>query len=490
MLLHIEPGAWTVLSEVSSLLSKQKVKAYLVGGFVRDSLLGRTTADIDIAVAGDALRISQNLADAVGGKYVPLDTANGVGRVVLTNTKGQWHIDLSTIAGDIEQDLARRDFTINAMGVDLEQLTRIPDDAVLLDPFNGRNDLNQGILRSTSETVFESDAARLLRAVRLAAELGFAIAPETEALIRRSSHLIAGVAGERVREELLRILSAPQCGRFVRYLDDLGLLTAMIPELAQARGVEQPQEHVWDVFDHSIETLRAVDFLLRRGELEYASAETLSSVPWSARLKEHFDREVSEGSTRASLLKLAALFHDIAKPETKAIEESGRARFFGHSDIGAETSVKILERLRFSSKELNLVATMVKYHLRPVQMGHDGMPSNRAIYRFFRDTGDAGIDTLFLSLADHLAARGPELNLESWREHARLVDYVLNQRFQQESVVVPPRLIDGHDLIKSFNLSPGPQIGNLLEEVREAQAAGEVTSREEALSYVKNKLLL
>ena len=344
------------------------------------------------------------------------------------------------------------------------------------------------MVRAVSETAFESDAARLIRAVRLAAELGFSIDSETEALIRHHSHLITSVAGERVREELLRILAMPRAGQLLAYLEELGLLTTLIPELAPARGVSQPKVHVWDVFDHSIQTVSAAEFLLREGTWEHAGEEILASVPWSTRLSQHFDQEVSRGSTRRSLLKLAALLHDIAKPQTKTLDEDGRARFLGHPEEGAAIAASILERLRFSTREIKLVELMVRYHLRPTQMSHEELPSRRAIYRYFRDTGEAGIDILFLSLADHLATRGPHLDLAQWQEHARIVEYVLTKHFEEESLSVPPKLIDGHDLIKTFGLSPGPRVGELLEAVREAQAAGEVTTRQEALHYVKHLL--
>ena len=494
MELFIERRALSLLATVSSFLSEQNIKAYLVGGFVRDVLLGRDTADIDIAVAADALEIAPRLAAALGGKYVLLDKENGVGRIVLADdaaasAEGQWELDISTLIGGIEQDLARRDFTVDAMGVDLGQLGGKQADIELIDPFDGRDDLQKGVIRTIAATAFESDAARLLRAVRLAAELGFSIDKETDALIRRCSHLIAGVAGERVREELLRLLAVSRAGHFLRCLDSLGLLTAMIPELAQAKGVSQPKEHFWDVFDHSIETVVAVDFLLRRGDWKYADEEALAVVPWSDRLKRHFEQEVSSGSTRGSLLKLAALLHDVAKPKSKAIDAMGRMRFLGHTDEGAEMTADILEKLRFSNKEVKLVEIMVRHHLRPVQMSHNGFPSHRAIYRYFRDTGEAGIDTLFLSLADHLAARGAHLSLSQWKEHAQRVEYVLHQRFQEESVVIPLKLVDGHDLIDIFAMSPGPEMGKILEAVREAQAAGELTTREQALSYIQDSLL-
>ena len=486
-----EPEASLILTRVSNFLTELGVKSYLVGGFVRDVLLGRSTADIDIAIAADALEIAPKIATALNGKYVPLDKVNKVGRVVpvgkgVPSTGRQWQLDFSTFKGSIEQDLAQRDFTIDAMAVDLSQIISQPPE--LIDPFNGRDDLQRGVLRVVAQSAFESDAARLIRAVRLAAELGFSIHRETENLIRRYSHLIASVAGERLREELLPLLAIPRARQILPYLDELGLLTAMIPELTQMKEVAQPKEHFWDVFDHSIETVAVVDFLLRQGTWEYASEEVLAVVPWSPELVQHFELEVSHGSTRRLLFKLAALLHDVAKPQAKTIEASGRMRFLGHAREGALIAANILEKLRFSAKEIKLVEVMIRHHLRPMQMSHDELPTRRAIYRYFRDTGDAGIDILFLSLADHLATRGPHLELADWREHAHVVEYVLTQRFEQESLVVPPKLVNGHDLIDIFGMSPGPKIGEVLEAVREAHAAGEIATREEALSYIDHLL--
>jgi len=486
--LSTDTRALALLATVSGLFAEQGVQAYVTGGFVRDMLLGRDTADIDIAVTADALEIAPRIATALGGKYVPLDEVNKVARIILANQRapsanGGWQIDITTVTGDIENDLRQRDFTVDAIAIDLAELGK--DHVNLIDPFRGRDDLHGGKIRAVSETAFTADAIRLLRGVRLAAELGFSIDSGTELLIQSYSHLITGVAAERIREELLRLLAIS--GRFLHYLDRLGLLTAIIPELAQLKGVEQPPEHFWDVFQHSLETVAAVDFLLRQGTSEYATGQVLAVVPWSEALAEHFALEVSRGSSRRSLLKLAALLHDIAKPQTRAIHENGRLRFLGHAQQGAVTTVTILERLRFSGREVKLVELEVRHHLRPGQMSQEWLPTRRAIYRYFRDTADAGIDILFLSLADHLATRGPNLDLAGWQEHAGMVKYILAQRQQQETTR-PPKLISGHDLINILGMSPGPRMGELLESVREAQAAGEVTSREKALAYIRKRL--
>ncbi len=483
IILVIKPDASRLLSRISRYLTKAGVKSYLVGGFIRDVLLGRDTNDIDIAVDADALATASGAAAALGGKYVPLDEENGVGRIALPGKK--WQIDFTTLQGDILQDLARRDFTIDAMALDLDKSLNVEN---LLDPFHGREDLRRGIIRAVGAGIFEADAIRLLRAVRLAADLGFSIDTGTEALIHQNHKLIAGVPGERIREELLRLLVLANAGPRLAYLDELGLLTDMIPELSPTRGVEQPKMHIWDVFEHSIQTVAAAEFLLREGTWEYANRDVLDAVPWSTRLQRHFDEEISHGSTRKSLLKLAALLHDIAKPQTKVIDDEGRARFLGHPQEGAAEAATIMERLRFTNRETQIVTLLVKYHLRPTQMSQEGTPTRRAIYRYFRDTGASGIDILFLSLADHLAARGPSLDPNQWREHARMTDYVLNRHFEEKSLTHPPRLLDGLDIMRIFRLEPGRRIGELLEALREAQAAGEVTDKQEAIQYVTRRL--
>jgi poly(A) polymerase len=490
MKLSIEARASAILNKVSDFLGGQRVKAYLVGGFIRDARLEMATADIDIALAADALKTAPEIAQALGGKFVLLDKQNRIGRVVVADDKapsgGRWQLDFTSFEDTIEKDLARRDFTIDAIAADLDELGG--EDPTLIDPFGGLSDLKDKVIRAVSPTVFEDDPVRLLRGVRLAAELGFKLDGKTEALVRSQSRLIADVAGERLREELVRLLAVPHPERFLFHLDELGLITILFPELAGTKGVEKPREHAWNVFEHSLQTVIAVDFILRQGSWDYADDEVLSVVPWSDRLAQHFNQEVSGGSRRRTLLKLAALLHDIAKPETKTVGEDGRTHFLGHAKLGAAAAAERLQQLRFSGKEVKLVEIMINYHMRPGQMSQQGLPTQRAIYRYFRDCGQAGIDILYLSLADHLATRGPKLDRAGWREHAAMVEYILAKHFEQEKLVEPVRLVDGNDLINIFGLAPGPAIGEILESVCEAQASGELTDREEALDYIRQRL--
>jgi poly(A) polymerase len=510
-----------ILAKISHLLAIQKKQGYIVGGFIRDWLLKRETNDIDIAVSGDARTIAQEVAEEIGGKFVLLDDINNIARVVVIEDSqsrrtsqnpesrdAEWHFDFSSFTGDIESDLARRDFTINAMALELSQfvtaskvthtssrksakpLAEKRSPLKLIDPFSGKEDLRDKIVRGVSEQIFEADAARLLRAVRLAAELDFTIEPETESLIHRYSQAITEVSAERVREELLRLLTLPRAAYYLRYLDKLGLLLALIPELAEGKGVEQPTVHFWDVFEHSLQTVAAVEFLLRESDWEYSNEDMLSTAPWSDAIDRHLSQEVSSGSNHKVLLKLGGLFHDIAKPMTKSIDETGRARFLGHAKQGAAITANILERLRLSNREIKLVESLVYHHLRPAQMANDELPTQRAIYRYFRDTGEAGIDILLLALADYLASRGPLASMEEWRKHCQLINYILAEHDKQQAKILPVELIDGHDIMDTFDLAPGPLIGKLLAMVNEAHASGELSTREEALTLVQRKLSL
>jgi poly(A) polymerase len=481
-----EIKTWPLILRVCRLLRESNLTGYVVGGWVRDNLLGREADDIDFAVDGDGLDAAAHVAGDLNGKCVTLDKVNRVARVVMpeavTRDTPRCTLDFATLQGTLEQDLTRRDFTINAIALDLREDGQVK----VVDPGGGLQDLKNRLVRATGDGVFAADPVRLVRAVRLAATLDLSVDPGTEAILRRDAHLISRVAGERTREELLLLFAEPGSGGCLAYLQELGLLTAVFPELAVTRGVVQPNEHYWDVLDHSIRTVEALDYVLRRGTWQYAGETALEETPWPPDVETYFECELAHGSTRRTLLKLSALLHDIAKPQTMSVEESGKVRFLGHGQEGAAIAVAILERLRFGTREKRFVETAVKYHLRPTQMGWPELPTRRAIYRYFRDTGEAGVGILFLSLADHLATRGPAFHLSNWQIHTRTIRHILSQK--QDEPQRESRLIDGHDIMSAFRLNPGRQVGELLEMVHEAQAAGEVATREEALEMVRSVL--
>ncbi|MBF8268235.1 MAG: hypothetical protein HW388_1743 [Dehalococcoidia bacterium] len=392
---------------------------------------------------------------------------------------------MASFAGDITQDMARRDFTVDALALSLDDAPKeLPGDG-LIDPFGGRSDVATATVRAVSGRAFRDDPARLMRAVRLVAQLGFSLDGDTQQLIKRDAHLLSTVAPERLRDELLKTLAEPGASHHLRLMDDLGLLCRLIPELEAARGVAQPKEHHWDVFYHSLEAAGQVERVT--WEKGRAGDEVLSHVPWHPSLEAYFEEEVSDGHARRTIIKLAGLLHDIAKPATRTIEPNGRMRFLGHDTQGARVSEGVLRRLRLSSRGIHQVSTMIEHHLRPTQMNQAvELPTRHAIYRYFRDVGEVAIDTLYLNLADYLAAKGPDIELEDWRGHCRLIVHILQQGLEGEAAPQRmPRLVDGHALMEALGLSPGPLVGRLLEAIQEAQGAGEVKTGQEALELAR-----
>ena len=448
---------------------------------------GAPSTDIDIAVQGDALSLARDMADSLSASYVPLSPSHKTARIAMPSVRGGngWIIDVSSIKGSIFDDLARRDFSVDALALPLEKWGTPSCQESILDPFGGSFDLSRRVIRAIKPSVFQEDPARLLRAVRLAAKLGFKIDPSTALLITRDAHLITSTSGERVRDEFLATLSLDGAKVHLETLDELGLLCCIISELSATKRVEQPREHYWDVFGHSIHAVEGVERVVSGREGDLASG----MVPWDAGMDERFAQEVSDGYTRLTILKLGALLHDIAKPQTKMVDAKGKTRFLGHHTLGASMSEDILHRLRLSNQGVEMVRGMAENHLRPTQMSQGKeLPTPKAVYRYFRDVGDVAIDTLYLSLADHLAARGPDLEMEGWLSHVDIVKHILEIGTREQSPEKMPGLITGHDLINEFGMTPGPLIGILLEGVKEAQAGREIDTREKALAWAKSRL--
>jgi putative nucleotidyltransferase with HDIG domain len=461
-----------LLDQVIAFIADQNVDAYFVGGLVRDELLGRAVKrDIDLAIDGEAAELARAFADAQHGAFYLMDEEHDVARVILDDT----YIDFARLRGNLRDDLATRDFTINAMARQLGSNE-------LTDPFHGQKHLREKQVCAVSDQVFQHDPVRLLRAIRIARELDFTIGGHTEKLMRRDAHLLQFASMERARDEFCKILALPNCVAALRQMDDLGLLHALLPEVTLLKGVTQSAPHEYDVFDHTLSALEALLKIQARAYDEVANGE------FAGELQTHFNQFVSAERTRGTWLRVITLLHDIGKASTRSVDEHGAIHFYGHETVGAKMAEDLLRRLRFSKDEIDLALLAIENHLRPAQLAHEGHVSNRAAYRFFRDTGDAGIDTCVLALADW---RGKARHIDLTRDaQQRATNAILLDRFFNAAaqVIAPPILIDGHTLMKELGIKPGKQLGALLEMIREAQAAGEIKTRKEAIEFARKIL--
>ncbi len=475
------------IARVAQLLGQWEPSAFLVGGSVRDFLLGWAVHDIDLIVPRDALTLGRRLADTLGGAFYPLDEERDVARVLFSWEGESYSADVAAFRGhDLEADLRGRDFTVNAMAMPLSDMRR----EAIVDPTGGLGDLAAGVLRPVSEAAFVQDPARLLRAVRFAHQLNLGFAPGLEQALAAQAALLGTVAPERIRDEVNRMAALPAFGKCLRDMDRLGLLDAVLPELAPLRGLQQPLPHRWGALEHSIRTVEAVEALadaLLRGAADGAWAEFAASLgAVRSQVAAYLMESEAPAESRLVLLKLAAALHDIGKPATRT-EEKGRVRFFGHPEVGAEMAASALVRLRYSAAAVSLVSGVIREHMWLLSLVRTRHVTNRALYRFHRALGDGAVATALLFLADMFATQ-PVEDDPNWPAAQAIVRRVIQACLAEPHIVSPQPVVNGRDLMASLELSEGPTIGALLEAIREAQAEGKVATREQALAFAEKVL--
>jgi len=437
-------------------------EAWLVGGAVRDKLLGRATDDVDIALDGDAREAARAIARETGGVPFELSGAFGAWRVV--GPQQAWHVDLVTLRdGDIAADLAARDFTINAMAEPLAG-------GAVLDPHGGRADLEAARVRMVSEAALADDPLRTLRAVRLVTELDLELDPATGSAVTAHAREIDRVAPERVFGELKRIVTAPAARAGLELMDAHGLTAAVLPELVALRGVEQNEFHHADVHDHTLEVLEAVAALERNREFLGDRAADLLAEPLADEL------------TRGGAMRFAALLHDAAKPATRGVRPDGRVTFIGHDRAGADLARRVLRRLRASQRTADYVAALTLHHLRLGFLVHERPLERRSVWRYLRATAPWSDDVTIFTVADRLATRGRNA------EEAIAAHVVLAREMLAAEPPAGEPLIRGDDLARELGIVPGPRLGELLAQLEEDRYAGEISTREEAITRARDRL--
>jgi poly(A) polymerase len=436
---------------------------YLVGGAVRDMLLGVNPLDYDIVVPNNPQALADAISCDTGATFFKM------GKNRQTVLRGQIHghtIDIVRMTGgSIETDLRLRDFTINAMAVHINS-------RLLLDPLKGQEDLANRTIRMVSEQAFISDPLRLLRTYRFAATLNFEIEKETETAVQSHSSLIRLPAGERIRDELIRLLNSPCAARYLKKMRDSGLLFDLFPELENASGCSQNVYHCFDVMDHTLMACKHLEAILNSEWLEFTRLHTA--------IAEH----------KKPLLKLAMLLHDIGKPATRSISIDGSVHFIGHEKIGAVIAADIASRLKLSNSDSDYLCELIRNHLRPLSLyrAHQNQSLTRkGVVRLFRTLKIYTPDLLLMALADACGKSDKtcEADVSIYGFMSDLMDLYFQDYLPREN---QPPLITGRDLITRFGLHPSPAFKIILESVEDARLSLNLTNRTDALAWVRTWL--
>ncbi len=436
---------------------------YLVGGGVRDAMMGNHPSDIDLVVQGDIRNAAGWIADRIGGKVVDLGKK---GFRVLRVAAADRVIDIAPLTqGTIEDDLRQRDFTINAMAYDLRQRE-------VVDCTGGRMDLEKKRIRIVSPSALEKDPARLVRAFRMLTMFGFSIADDTRDAIARTRHLVKDVAGERIWTELIKIFDNDDSFPIINQMAGCGLLTEIFPELVPTIGCSQNRHHAFDVFDHALFTYKHVEALIAGTYAPFAYLTQLHDI-----------KRVMECK---ATIKYSTLLHDVGKPATRITGEKGAVRFPGHAARGADIAASASHRLRLSRRQRTAAHIIIRNHIRPLSLylaDRNRTLRRRGMVRFFNHCGLFTFPVIIHAMADILAKKKDPLDdTDPFLEFCHRLIRIHGEVSDQQAAVLP--LIDGDDLIKLFGLRPSPIFKQILQRVDERRLSGDLTTRTQALRWV------
>lgn len=451
-------------------------EGYLVGGSVRDFLMGKSFIDRDITIR-NAKSFAQNLAEKFDGYFVPLDETNNIYRVVLKDKIN--YLDISELQGaSIKDDLLRRDFTINAIAYDLSKNE-------FIDITGGINDLENKILRHIKDENFEEDPLRVLRAFRFYATTGFTMDETLKSAISKYKSLLSQPAKERINYEIMKLFGGKYTSKALLLMDEFGILEEIFPSVKEMKKVPPNTHHHLDLFHHVVETVRNIEELYEQAHFE------------------HLDRIDFGGFPRINHLKLAGFLHDIGKFSTWTIEGGKcrgecevcpqdsrycgiRHRFIKHDDVGAKMCKPFLRDLKFSNKQIDYISLMIKKHIYPSNVVASPELNNKVMMRYIRKMEDNVIDNIILAKADRLSARGEAITEEMVKENLEGLDKLLQFYLNEKDNLKPlPKLLDGFEVMQILNIPQGPKLGEILNELKEGQINGDIITKDDAIDFIK-----
>ena len=437
---------------------------YIVGGSIRDLMCDRTPFDYDVVVQGDPASFAKRLASKTSGRFVELGKHGQTMRRVIAK---DLIFDIMPLNGTtIEEDLLQRDFTINAMAVAVSC-------GSLIDRLGGRQDLASKKIRMVSVDVFRKDPVRLIRAYRLAAAFDFSIDTETHGILARDAHLISRSAGERVREEFFKILQCAGSHVCLAAMAKSGLLFNLFPELLALKNYRLPGADPQNLFEQTIDSYHGLEKLLDAGD-------QLKKVS-GGRIFQDID------AARATLLKLAILFHEIALPATQTLTAEEIKKFSSHALKSAAMVQKICQRLRFSRRQTDVIGLIIANHLQPFALfrtQQKKIPFQEAFARFFMKCRDLTPDVLLHALAQFMGERdSQDPELKEFTDFIRALIQNYYSVLQPRASLPPP--LTGNDLINEFGLKPSAEFKRILKRIEAEHLTREVLTRQQALKLVE-----
>ncbi len=449
---------------LSEIIKNFDAEIYLVGGSVRDMFLNRQSIDRDLIVADrNAKEFALELKKFFNCTFIPLDEENKIYRLVMPDKIN--YTDITNPAGSLEKDLKRRDLTVNAVAVNINT-------GEIIDLFGGVEDIKNGCLRCIDELNFKDDPLRILRVFRFRSILGFKITSDTFDAVCKYADLINQSAVERINYEILKMFGGKYAHEALIEADSAGALEKLFPFVKELKQVPPNLHHHLDLFHHSVETVKQIQNI-------YENAD--ESV------KKHLESVDFGGFPRIAHLKLAGFMHDIGKFSTWTIEEGGRHRFIKHDDAGSKISAKLLKRMHFSNKQIEYLSTLIKYHIYPSHVMCSPEVTEKIMMRYIRRMDKNSIDDIVLAMADRLSARGPEITDKIVETNINSLKKLLDFYIEKSSSLEPlPKLLDGKDIMAMLNITPSPKLGEILDALHEAQLAGDVLTRDDAILFVKN----
>ncbi|MDD3419107.1 MAG: HD domain-containing protein, partial [Candidatus Gastranaerophilales bacterium] len=402
----------------------------------------------------------------VKGHFVLLDSINEIARVVMPDKKN--FVDFAKCVGKtIEEDLSRRDFSINAMGCDIQNGT-------VIDIFDGQKDLQNKILKVFDEKNLTDDPLRVLRAYRFASKYNLTIESKTQEMLQKHSHLLNqnNTAKERIQIEFLKLLEGAKSAEILQMMKDNEFLYEIFAELKEQETIPKNSHHHLDLIDHSIETVRQLEVFIN------------TEPKW---VQEHMHKDFILGISRLAFLKLATLLHDIGKPQTWEIEaDTGRHRFIRHDEIGADFAKKILKKLKYSNNQTKYISKLIKHHIYPSHLLRSEV-TEKAILRMFRRLEDETIDVILLAKADRLSAKGEEITDEIIQKNIQGLELLLEKYKTAKETMKPiEKLLSGEEIMELLEIKEGKDLGKIIKELKEAQLSGDINTKTEALEFVKN----